>query len=93
MEDLAEEPGRNDVEDHRGLDRQLGTYHIRYSRKRVPSPPGRVKDPRHLIVFRAAEDAPSTFSACSTTTCFLAEPCERSSLRPARNEVYISDLC
>ncbi len=56
MADLAEEPGRNGVEHHRGLDRQLGTYHIRYSRKRVPSPPGRVKEPRHLIVFRAAED-------------------------------------
>ena len=56
MEDLAEAPGRNGVEHYCGLDQTLGTYHIRYSRKRVSSPPGPVKNPRHLIVFRAAED-------------------------------------
>jgi toxin ParE1/3/4 len=56
MEDLAEEPSRSGVEHYRGLDRKLGTYHIRYSRKRVSNPPGSVKNPRHLIVFQAGED-------------------------------------
>lgn len=56
MGDVAQDPDRPGVERHHGLDPRLGTYHIRYSRKRVPDPPGRVKDPRHLVVFRKAED-------------------------------------
>ena len=56
IEDIAENHDRMGVEHHRGLDDRLGTYHLRYSRKRVLNPPGRVKDPRHLLVFRMAED-------------------------------------
>ena len=56
MEDAAADPEGLGVEHHHGLDQKVRSYHLRYSRKRVRDPPGRVGDPRHLLIFRIAED-------------------------------------
>ena len=51
IDDIAEDPGRPGVRIIE-LDRiELRLYHIRYSRHRVPDPPGRVVKPRHVLVF------------------------------------------
>jgi toxin ParE1/3/4 len=44
--DLAADPGRHNV---RIVNGRLH-YHIRHSRDRVPTPPGKVGDPRHIII-------------------------------------------
>jgi toxin ParE1/3/4 len=54
--DVATDPGRPGVEHYRDLDERIGTYHVRYSRDRVPDPPGRVGHPRHVVAFRSADD-------------------------------------
>jgi toxin ParE1/3/4 len=52
MQDLADDPDRPGVEWKRVRQQRIGVYHIHYSRKRVPDAPGRVKAPRHFIIFR-----------------------------------------
>jgi hypothetical protein len=49
---------KNPLTDWQGIGRAtLGLYHIEHSRQNVPNPPGSVGEPRHLIVFRLADDA------------------------------------
>jgi toxin ParE1/3/4 len=56
MADVADDPGQALV-DWRRLSRvDVGIYRIVHSRDRVPDPPGRVREPRHALVFRVAED-------------------------------------
>ena len=50
--DLASNPARPGV---RSLDDFIH-YPIRHSRRNVPDPPGRVGDPRHILIARVAGD-------------------------------------
>ncbi len=52
MEDVSEDPGNANIMWRRVSSADLGIYHIEHSRDHVPDPPGRVKQPRHRIVFR-----------------------------------------
>lgn len=56
MQDVASDPSRPGIIWKRLSERRIGLYHIEHSRDRVPDPPGRVAEPRHLIVFRIGED-------------------------------------
>jgi len=48
MQDVADDPQRPGS---RQIDPNLLVYHIRHSRNRVPDPPGRVRSPRHYLVY------------------------------------------
>jgi toxin ParE1/3/4 len=56
FQDVADQPNRHGVAWHARRRQRIGVYHARHSRNRVPDPPGRVGEPRHLIVFRVADD-------------------------------------
>jgi len=56
MQDIAEDPQREGVEWVRALGMRIGVYHVWYGRNSVPNPAERVHEPRHLIVFRVADD-------------------------------------
>jgi len=56
FEDIARHPNGPNVTWYVRLRERVGIYHIRHSRDRVPKPPGRVQQPRHLVVFRPATD-------------------------------------
>src|SRR5690242_2853722 len=50
--DLAEKPDRAGSHERPELGPLARTYHLRHSRKRVKTSTGRVKEPRHFILFR-----------------------------------------
>lgn len=56
MQDIAETPDRPAVTWKQTRLGQVGVYHVRYSRHRVPAPPGPVLEPRHFLVFQIGED-------------------------------------
>ena len=56
MRDVADNPLRTGATLEPALDPTCRFYHIRHSRPRVPTPPGRVKEPRHQLVFELAAD-------------------------------------
>jgi toxin ParE1/3/4 len=56
MQDIADDPGRAGVKWIRTSRMRVGIYHAWHSRANVLDPADRVHDPRHLIVFRVAED-------------------------------------
>ena len=56
MENVAEEPSQAAIVWKRSGRADLGIYHVRHSRDRVPEPPGPVGDPRHYLVFRVGTD-------------------------------------
>lgn len=56
MQDVANDPRQPTVTWPERLHRIVGVYHIRHSRRHVASPPGRVGEPRHLLVFSVAPD-------------------------------------
>ena len=56
MTDVADDLNRPGVKRIETSRHPLALYHIGRSRERVADPPGRVGEPRHLIVFRQAAD-------------------------------------
>ncbi|MFI4986313.1 MAG: type II toxin-antitoxin system RelE/ParE family toxin [Alphaproteobacteria bacterium] len=56
MQDVSEAPQRPSVVWLRVARHRVGLYHIHHSRAHVPDPPGRVGEPRHVIVIRVADD-------------------------------------
>lgn len=56
MQDVADAPDRVGVEWMRSLNHRVGLYHVWHSRAHVVDPAERIHAPRHLIVFRVAED-------------------------------------
>lgn len=56
LNDLAEDPGRVGTQVRSEIDSQAHTYHLRHSRHRVKRSIGRVKSPRHFLLFRIQED-------------------------------------
>jgi len=56
MQDVADNPRRPTIAWPDRLGQAIGVYHIRHSRIRVADPPGRVGEPRHLLVCRIAGD-------------------------------------
>jgi len=53
---IAEDCDRVGVNERPDLGKGVLTYHLHFSRKRVPDARSRVQAPRHLFVFRLAED-------------------------------------
>lgn len=51
MHDVADDPTRPGATLDRAIDPTCRFYHIRHSRARVPNPPGRVGEPRHVLVY------------------------------------------
>jgi len=56
MQDVADDPQRSGVEWIHALGMRIGVYHAWHSRNNVPDPAERVHEPRHLLVFRIADD-------------------------------------
>jgi toxin ParE1/3/4 len=56
MQDVADDPQRDGVVWARSLRTRVAIYHVWHSRNSVPDPAERVHEPRHLIVFRVADD-------------------------------------
>jgi toxin ParE1/3/4 len=56
MQDVADDPTRLGATIDRSIDATCCFYHIGHSRTRVPTPPGRVRSPRHLLVYEIAAD-------------------------------------
>jgi len=56
MEDVAGDPEQALVEWKRLSRFDIGTYHISHSRKHVKDPPGRVRNPKYVLVFSIARD-------------------------------------
>lgn len=56
MQDIADAPQRDGVVWVRSLRVRIAVYHVWHSRNSVPDPAERVHEPRHLIVFRVADD-------------------------------------
>lgn len=53
MQDVADDPVRNGS---RQIEGALRIYHIRHSRRRTPDRSGRVRRPRHVLVYETAAD-------------------------------------
>ena len=53
MQDVADDPARPGSTLIEG---RLRIYHCRHSRRRVATPPGRVRRPRHVLVYEVAAD-------------------------------------
>jgi toxin ParE1/3/4 len=56
MLDLASNPTRAGTRQRPELGNGVSTYHIRYSRDRVTRSAGRIRKPRHFLIFRVAAD-------------------------------------
>jgi len=56
MRDVADDPTRPGATLDRAIDPACRFYHIRHSRTRVPNPPGRVGEPRHVLVYEVGTD-------------------------------------
>jgi toxin ParE1/3/4 len=54
--DVAERPDRAGVNDRPELAASARTYHLFHSRQRVTAGVGRVKEPRHFLLFRERPD-------------------------------------
>ncbi len=56
MRDVAADPGRPGSRTEPAVDADLRTYHLGHSRGRVPVAAGRVRKPRHALVYCVAAD-------------------------------------
>jgi toxin ParE1/3/4 len=54
--DVAADPARPGSKAQQDIDPAVRLYHLASSRMRVPDPPGRVREPRHLLVYEAGPD-------------------------------------
>jgi toxin ParE1/3/4 len=55
--DLAGDPGRSGTLDRPELAKGAKTYHLRHSRDHVNRAAGRIRKPRHFLLYRVAHDA------------------------------------
>jgi toxin ParE1/3/4 len=56
ISDIADDPGRIGSLERPELAKQVFTYHLRHSRDHVDRSKGRIRKPRHFLVYRLAED-------------------------------------
>jgi toxin ParE1/3/4 len=56
MRDVADDPTRSGATLDHAIDPTCRFYHIRHSRIRVPDPPIRVGEPRHVLAYEVAAD-------------------------------------
>jgi len=56
MNEVATNPYGNMVTWKQLSSGKIGIFHIEHCRRRVSDPPGIVKEPRHLLIFRVAHD-------------------------------------
>jgi len=56
MRDGTDDPDRHGVATDPAIDAVCRLYHIRHSRSRVATPPGRVGNPRHVLIFELKPD-------------------------------------
>lgn len=56
LNDLADDPARAGTQARSEIGPQAHTYHLRHSRRRLKRTIGRVKRPRHFLLFRIRED-------------------------------------
>jgi toxin ParE1/3/4 len=56
IHDVADNPTRPVATLDRAIDPTCRFYHIGHSRTRVPTPPGRVGTPRHVLVYEVTAD-------------------------------------
>lgn len=56
--DVADSPDRAGSQDRPEIAASARTYHIRHSRDRVKMSIGKVKQPRHFLLYRAPEGGP-----------------------------------
>jgi toxin ParE1/3/4 len=56
INDLAENPERPGVHVRTEIAESVRTYHLKNSRDRVPLAAGRVREPRHFLLFRVRAD-------------------------------------
>lgn len=56
LPDLAEDPGRPGTIQRPELTKGAFTYHLRHSRDRVSRTRGRIRKPRHFLLYRVAAD-------------------------------------
>lgn len=56
--DVAAAPERPGTHERNDIAPAVRVYHLRHSRTRVAKPVGRVKSPRHVLVFRLRSDGP-----------------------------------
>jgi toxin ParE1/3/4 len=54
--DVAGDPGRSGVAQRDEICEKAFTYHLGHSRHNVDKSVGRIRKPRHLLLFRVAED-------------------------------------
>ena len=73
MLDLAENPTRTGSHDRPEIALSARSYHLVHSRKRVSRSVGRVKKPRHFILFRARGDDSLEISRVLHDSMELAE--------------------
>jgi toxin ParE1/3/4 len=60
--DVAEEPERLGVVRRIEISPVARTYHLRYSRNHAKTPAGKVKQPRHFLLFRVSIDGEVEFA-------------------------------
>ena len=56
MEDVADHSRQKAVVWKKVKSGTVGVYHVGDSRKRVPDPPGQIREARHSLIFRTGED-------------------------------------
>lgn len=56
MQDVADHPHRPGAKSAPEVDPSVLFYHLRHSRTRVGKPSGRVRKPRHVLVYEVAQD-------------------------------------
>lgn len=56
MQDIADDPQRYGIEWVQTMGRRVGFHHSWHSRTHIADPAERIQAPRHLIVFRIADD-------------------------------------
>lgn len=56
MQDVADDPRRPGAKSEPEVDRAALFYHLRHSRDQVGTPSGRVRTPRHVLVYERAAD-------------------------------------
>lgn len=54
--DVADEPGRIGTQERPDLAKGAKAYHLRHSRDQVSRSVGRIRKPRHFLLFRVAPD-------------------------------------
>jgi toxin ParE1/3/4 len=64
MQDIANDPDTPASRRVSGVEQSVRFYHIRFSKERVADPPGRVGEPRHILVYQVAPDGVVEILGC-----------------------------